>query len=109
MGETTARGYYEAIDGGDYETFANLLAPEVVHRRPDRSVEGRETLVEFMRDGRPNKETAHEIDRVYPGGEDGDVAVEGRLLDADGAELFGFVDCFAFENGRIAEIRTYTR
>lgn len=124
MNEATALAYYEAIDAGDYEGFADLLAPEVVHDRPDRTIEGKATLVGFMRDDRPNKDTSHEVLAVFGGegdgvGEDGgsgadgesgaDVAVEGRLLDSDGNEMFGFVDAFALEDGRIAEIRTYTR
>ena len=106
----TAHTYYEAIDAGDYEAFADLLAPAVVHERPDRTIEGRETLVEFMRDGRPNKDTSHEIAGVYRREkDDSEVAVEGRLLDSDGAEMFGFVDAFSLRDGRIAEVRTYTR
>ena len=117
MSETTALAYYDAIDAGDYEAFADLLAPGVVHDRPDRTIEGRETLVEFMRDGRPNKGTSHEIRGVFEEtesnehGDEGDgngVVVEGRLFDSNGDEMFGFVDVFAFDEGRIAEIRTYT-
>uniref|UniRef100_UPI0013006A3B nuclear transport factor 2 family protein n=1 Tax=Halorussus litoreus TaxID=1710536 RepID=UPI0013006A3B len=61
----TARAYYEAIDAQRYDRFAELLVPGVVHERPDRTFEGRETLVEFMRDGRPSTNTSHEIDAVY--------------------------------------------
>ncbi|WP_137284318.1 nuclear transport factor 2 family protein [Halorussus salinisoli] len=107
MSEETARAYYEAIDAGDYDAFADLLAPGTVHRRPDRTIEGRETLVEFMQEGRPNKNTSHETKRIYDGGEG--VAVEGRLLDSDEEPMFEFVDTFSFEGERIAEIRTYTR
>lgn len=105
----TARAYYEAIDAGDYEAFADLLAPEVVHERPDRTIEGRETLVGFMREDRPNRDTSHEVLRIFAGEkEDGEVAVEGRLLDSSGDEMFEFVDAFSLKDGRIAEIRTYT-
>ncbi|WP_227374877.1 nuclear transport factor 2 family protein [Haladaptatus halobius] len=105
--ESVVRGYYDAIDAHDYETFAGLLAPDVVHSRPDRTIEGRETLVGFMRDDRPDKRTSHEVHRVY---EDGSEAVaEGRLLDSGGEELFEFVDAFSLSDGRITEIRTYTR
>ncbi|UPV75424.1 nuclear transport factor 2 family protein [Halorussus limi] len=117
-----ARSYYDAIDAGDYDRFEDLLAPDVVHERPDRTIEGRETLVGFMRDDRPNKDTSHEVRTVFAAS-DG-VAVEGRLLDADGAQMFAFVDSFDVEDapdeseadagrgdGRpsIARIRTYTR
>ncbi len=37
----------------------------------------------------------------------GDVAVEGRLLDAGGEPMFAFVDVFAFEETAVAELRTY--
>ncbi len=121
MGETTVRDYYEAIDAGDYERFADLLASDVVHDRPDRTIEGKETLVGFMRDDRPDKDTSHEVCRVFGSsdgsgkdcvGSDSDgntVAVEGRLLDSAGEPLFEFADAFDLESGRIARIRTYTR
>jgi len=115
MSEATALAYYDAIDAGDYEALADLLAPEAVHDRPDRTIEGRETLVAFMREGRPNGNTSHEVTAVLTASDDGGdrdadaVAVEGRLFDTDGDPVFGFVDVFSFDEGRIAEIRTYTR
>ena len=109
MSEATALTYYEAIDAGDYEAFADLLAPGVVHDRPDRTIEGKETLVGFMRDDRPNKGTSHEILASFEKREGDAVAVEGRLLDSNGNEMFCFVDAFSVEDGKIAEIRTYTR
>jgi len=121
MSEATALAYYDAIDAGDYEALSDLLAPGAVHDRPDRTIEGRETLVAFMREGRPNRDTSHEVVSVLTAVEDdggdqgrGDrdadaVAVEGRLFDAGGDPMFGFVDVFSFDDGRIAEIRTYTR
>nr|WP_276282210.1 nuclear transport factor 2 family protein [Halorussus sp. DT72] len=105
------RAYYDAIDAGDYDRFADLLAPGVVHERPDRTIEGRETLVGFMRDDRPRKDTSHEVRTVFgpTDGETNAAVVEGRLLAADGTELFAFADAFDIEDGRIARIRTYTR
>ncbi|WP_435062069.1 nuclear transport factor 2 family protein [Halobaculum sp. EA56] len=114
--EATARAYYRAIDDGDYDALADLLAPEFVHDRPDRTLSGRERFVRFMREGRPRTDTEHAVDAVYvasgegadPDGDaardgadpDGDalpgVAVRGRLIGDDGEELFGFVDVFAF-------------
>ena len=61
----TARAYYEALDAGDYDRFADLLASGVVHERPDRTIEGRDALVGFMRDDRPQKGTSHEVRDVY--------------------------------------------
>lgn len=110
MGETTVREYYEAIDAKDFERFADLLAPDVVHDRPDRTIEGKGTLVGFMRDDRPDKDTSHEIVAVCGGdGTEGSrVVAEGQLLDADGETMFRFADSFEIEDGEIAEIRTYT-
>jgi ketosteroid isomerase-like protein len=113
-GEAIVRAYYRAIDDHDYEAFADRLAPDVVHRRPDRTIDGRETLVAFMRDDRPDTETSHELRHVYDGDADavdgdGAVVVEGCLLDSAGNELFTFADAFSLSDGRIAEIRTYTR
>jgi len=111
--EPVALAYYDAIDAGDYDQFADLLAPGVVHERPDRTIEDRDTLVEFMRDDRPDKDTSHEVRSVF-GGSDG-VAIEGRLRDAEGNPMFEFVDVFDFEKSgeaeraKIARIRTYTR
>ncbi|QHS17647.1 nuclear transport factor 2 family protein [Halopenitus persicus] len=108
-----ARRYYEAIDAGDYATLRELLAPSFVHDRPDRTLEGRDRFVRFMREERPRTDTRHTIDGVYANGED--VAVRGRLLDDAGAELFAFVDVFeAVDDGTdedvvFATLRTYTR
>lgn len=100
----TARAYYRAIDGGAYDDLAALLAPGFVHDRPDRTIDGREAFVRFMRDGRPRTDTVHEIDEVYRG-RDG-VAVRGRMV-REGERRFGFIDVFAVEDGHIARITTY--
>ncbi|WP_225335897.1 nuclear transport factor 2 family protein [Halomicrobium urmianum] len=105
--EATARTYYRALDEDDYDLLADLLAPDFRQVRPDRTFEGRERFVRFMREERPQTDTSHPIDRIY-GDADG-VAVEGRLLSADGDEITRFVDVLAFDGERIAEIRTYTR
>ncbi|WP_128905427.1 nuclear transport factor 2 family protein [Halorubrum amylolyticum] len=99
------RAYYDALDAGEYDRLAALLDPEFVQRRPDRTFEGRDRFVAFMRDGRPMTDTAHAVDAVYPEGPG--VAVRGRLLDADGDELFAFVDVFSVEDGRLAALETY--
>lgn len=101
-----ARAYYRAIDSGDYDALADALAPGFVHRRPDRTLRGRDRFVAFMRDERPRTDTRHAVDRVYESA-DG-VAVQGRLLaDGDG-ELFAFVDVFEVEEGVITRLTTYT-
>ncbi|SNR23621.1 Ketosteroid isomerase-related protein [Halorubrum ezzemoulense] len=100
-----ARAYYDAIDAGEYERLASLLDPEFVQRRGDRTFEGRDRFVAFMRDGRPNTDTTHAVDRVYPSGPG--VAVRGRLRDVDGDVLFAFVDVFETEAGRLTSLETY--
>jgi len=100
-----ARAYYDSIDAGEYDRLASLLHPGFVQRRADRTFEGRDRFVAFMRDERPDTDTTHAVDRVYPSGPG--VAVRGRLLDADGAELFAFVDVFDVEAGRLTALETY--
>ncbi|WP_336001720.1 nuclear transport factor 2 family protein [Halorientalis halophila] len=111
--EATARAYYRALDDHDYEALADMLAPGFVHYRPDRTIEGRERFVDFMRDERPMTETSHPLDAVYESdgevSDAGEVAVRGRLLDSDDEPIVSFVDVFAFEGADVAAIRTYTR
>jgi len=102
-----ARAYYRAIDDDDYDLLSALLAEGFVHDRPDRTIEGRERFVRFMREERPQTDTTHPVDTVFEA--EGAVAVRGRLLDADGERIVGFVDVFAFAAGRIDRIETYTR
>lgn len=107
-GADLAREYYRAIDDGDYGALVDALAGGFVHRRPDTTIEGREEFVSFMRSGRPETDTEHAIEAVYET-DDGDrLAVEGRLLRADGSEWFRFVDVFTVGEGRIRALRTYT-
>jgi ketosteroid isomerase-like protein len=108
--ESTARTYYAALDDHDYETLAALLTPGFVHDRPDRTIEGRNRFVAFMRDERPLTDTSHPVDAVYrTDGADGELAVRGRLLDADGNRITGFVDVFSFEGDDVETIVTYSR
>ncbi|WP_254545570.1 nuclear transport factor 2 family protein [Halomarina pelagica] len=129
-----AREYYRAIDEADYDALATVLAPDFVHDRPDRTIEGRDAFVRFMREERPDPDTTHELDAVFLDGErdereegrdargegrdgrekrhDGrgaGVACEGRVLRADGGEWFRFVDVFAVEDGALAGLTTYAR
>lgn len=102
-----ARAYYDALDAHDYEGLGDVLDADFVQQRPDMTLEGRDRFVQFMREERPNSETDHAVDRMFTDG-DGDVAVEGRLLDADGDRITTFVDVFSFEDSVIRELRTYT-
>lgn len=105
MSAHTVRSYYRTIDGKRYDDLRELLTPEFVHERPDRTFEGRETFVAFMREGRPRTETDHELDRLYDDGDE--IAVRGHLCDGD-ERLFGFVDVHTIDDGKIANIVTYT-
>lgn len=101
-----ARAYYRALDEGDYDRLEALLDVSFVHDRPDRTITGRAEFVQFMREERPQTDTTHMVDALY---RDGDgVAVRGRLLDADGDRIVGFVDVFTFEADRLARLDTYT-
>ncbi|WP_336036115.1 nuclear transport factor 2 family protein [Halobacterium yunchengense] len=99
-----AQTYYDAIDDGDYDALREALAPDFQHVRPDRTLDGRDAFVAFMRDDRPRTDTSHVVDAVYEGA-DG-VAARGRLLGPEG-ELFAFVDVFETADGAIAAVRTY--
>ncbi|WP_324760141.1 nuclear transport factor 2 family protein [Haloarcula montana] len=102
------RAYYRAIDAGEYEDLADLLAEGFVHDRPDRTLDGRDRFVRFMREERPQTDTTHVLDQVYePVDGEGAVAVRGRLEGADGDVLFGFVDVFTAD-GEITRLHTYT-
>jgi ketosteroid isomerase-like protein len=102
-----ARGYYDAIDEGEYERLRELLVDGFVHDRPDRTIDGADTFVQFMRDSRPRTDTSHVLESVYVASDR--VAVEGRLVGSDGVPLFRFVDTFAFEGDRVSDLRTYTQ
>ncbi|MFC7097023.1 nuclear transport factor 2 family protein [Halobaculum marinum] len=111
----TARAYYRAIDDGEYDALADLLAPEFVHERPDRTISGRASFVSFMRERRPRTDTEHSVDAMYApvAGPASEAVARGRLRGSDGEDLFGFVDVFAFASAEpdasIDRLTTYTR
>lgn len=100
------REYYEAIDTEEYTVLASILSRDFVQIRPDRTLEGRDQFLQFMREERPITDTVHEITAMYPG-EEG-IAVEGRLT-RDDAVLFGFVDVFHISDEQIGQLTTYTQ
>ena len=118
----TARAYYEAVDAGEYDRLAELIASDFAQRRPDRTLVGRESFVSFMRHRRPRTDTTHYVDAVYrvaqssrgtnldtSGEAAAEVAVRGRVSTDDEELRFGFVDVFAVDaEGRLASLRTYT-
>jgi ketosteroid isomerase-like protein len=106
-----AQAYYRALDEDDYDLLRSILGQSFVHERPDMTLSGRDRFVRFMRAERPMTDTTHVVEEIYRRDTDertdAEVAVRGRLLDPDGAELTGFVDVFFFENTSIDRIRTY--
>lgn len=103
----TVKRYYRALDGHAYDELTAIFTPDVVHRRPDQRLAGRDRLVEFFRSDRPQTDTSHPIDAYYTQADGEEIAARGRLLTADGSLLTGFVDIFTFEGSRIATIETY--
>ncbi|WP_263020929.1 nuclear transport factor 2 family protein [Natronobiforma cellulositropha] len=101
--------YYRALDGHDYESLASILAPEFTQRRPDRTFEGRDAFVRFMREERPLTDTSHEVREVFADAGGERALARGRLLDGDGERLFGFADVFTLEGDALAALETYTR
>lgn len=100
--------YYESLDAHEYDALEDVLDPEFVQQRPDRRFEGREAFVEFMREGRPNEDTRHDLEDVLADG--GNVAVRGRVVDDEtGSALFEFADFFELEDGAIVRLETYSR
>ncbi|GAB6860699.1 nuclear transport factor 2 family protein [Haloplanus litoreus] len=100
-------GYYDAIDAGDDDRLYGLLASGFVQHRPDRTLDGRDRFVRFMREERPRTDTEHVLEEVVVGDDD-TVFARGRLRAADGDDLFGFVDVFRVADGRIESLTTYT-
>ncbi len=105
-GATLVRRYYACLDDHEYATLESLLTPEFVQVRPDRTFEGREAFVQFMREGRPNPETSHEVASVIADGEQ--VAARGRVVENDRA-LFEFADFFELTDDRITRLETFVR
>ena len=103
---TLVADYYRCLDDDEYETLQSLLHPEFVQQRPDRHFESRAAFVEFMQTGRPETDTTHRVDTLLESTDS--LAVYGRLFDAEGSELFEFIDVFRFDEGQIREIETYS-
>jgi ketosteroid isomerase-like protein len=103
------RSYYATVDEHDYDALYELLGPDFVHDRPDRTIKGRDRFVAFMRDERPNTETTHELAEVYANGVRTEFVVRGELLDADGEPLFAFADVHAVDGGLIESVLTFVR
>ncbi len=98
--------YYRCLDSHEYETLESVLHPEFVQHRPDRSFESREAFVEFMATGRPNTDTTHQVEALLES--TASLAAYGRLFDADGQQLFEFIDVFRFDDGQILAVDTFS-
>lgn len=104
------RAYYDAIDAGDYERLCGLLVPEFAHRRPDRTLDGRDRFVRFMREERPRTDTEHVLEEVCAATDEPGMATvfaRGTLRTTGGDDLFGFVDVHRVGD-RIESLTTYT-
>lgn len=100
------RTYYRAIDNHEYDALRSLLASDFTHDRPDRTIDGRDTFVRFMREQRPETDTTHEITDMFEN--DHAIAVQGKLVRAGGKPWFEFVDVFSVEDETIVSLKTYT-
>ncbi|WP_323674588.1 nuclear transport factor 2 family protein [Halorubellus sp. PRR65] len=136
--EATVRTYYACLDDARYDDLRTVLAPGFTQRRPDRTFDGRETFLSFMRDSRPHSDTVHDLDGVFvepatddhrhrarpdgdceaPTGDDGTptagdeaetVLARGTVVRESGDVLVRFVDCFDVLADRIVALDTYTR
>jgi ketosteroid isomerase-like protein len=104
--DSRVRAYYRRLDNGEYAELEALLHPDFVQQRPDRTFEDRAAFIQFMRSERPLTETTHELTAVCAS--EGGRAASGHLLDADGNELFSFIDVFEFgPDGRLTRLTTY--
>lgn len=102
-----AREYYRAIDEHDYEALSDVLGADFSHDRSDRTIEGRETFVQFMREERPETDTTHEVMELFQN--ESGIAVHGKLNRADGSVWFEFVDVFGVRDGSLESLKTYAR
>ena len=104
--DSRVRAYYRRLDNGEYAELEALLHPEFVQQRPDRTFKDRASFLEFMRSERPLTETTHKLTTVCAS--EGGRAASGHLLDANGNELFSFIDVFEFgPDGRLTRLTTY--
>lgn len=109
------RRYYRTIDDAAYRELSSLLNPGFRQYRPDRTIDGREAFVRFMRDERPRTDTIHEIHDIFYRVDDGRhgslaIAARGSLLASDGNRIISFVDVHAFDDAGLIELLwTYTR
>ncbi len=104
--EELARTYYRVIDTGSYDDLVAVLDPDFIQERSDRTFEGRERFIHFMREERPMTDTTHVIDAIYRA--ESDIAIQGRLRRQE-ETLFDFVDVFSFTDDVVARIDTFTR
>ncbi|NIB98746.1 nuclear transport factor 2 family protein [Halobacterium sp. R2-5] len=103
------REYYDAVDDDRIDDLLDLFADDVVYDRPgQQSIEGKDDLETFYREGRPLEDGSHTVHDVLVDGSR--AAVRGTFSGVqDGEDVeFGFADVHVFEDGRIAKRYTYT-
>lgn len=125
VGETVVR-FFAALDGGAFETLADLMAPDGVWHRQGKALAGREAILKAMAERGPDVRTAHLVTNllVEP---DADAATARFIMTAfrhDGALAadapaplagpfsIGFYTCRCVRHDghwRIAEMRGNTR
>lgn len=55
------RRYYRSLDAHRYDRLRSALHPAFVQYRPDKTLEGRDRFISFMRDDRPVPDTEHRL------------------------------------------------
>ncbi len=100
--------YYDSLDTHAYDRLETILGPDFVHERPDMTHSGRDAFIQFMREGRPNTDTSHPVDELYPATQSNELAARGRLLSAEDELITTFVDIFSFDGDQITQLRTFT-
>ncbi len=101
--------YYNSLDNHRYETLKEILDPEFIHFRPDRTIKTRKSFISFMEDERPDKNTKHKINKIYTKKQE--IATRGQLQKNKNKKLFEFIDIFTFtqkNKTKIKQIKTYT-
>lgn len=107
--------YYRALDTHAYDDLNALLSPDFTQYRPDRTFDNKASFIEFMRTGRPEKETKHDIEEWYLSLNTEDtqpqnISARGTLSSHTGDPLFAFVDIMAIDEAdRIENLWTYTQ
>lgn len=105
-GNDIVEEYYRVLDEDEYGRLQELLTEDFVHQRPDMTIDGRDEFLNFMANGRPEKTTTHEVNKLHS--TNATVVVEGTLYKSSGEKWFSFADVHEIVDSQINMIRTYT-